>query len=114
MACVVIATVSDVVGENPQFHATFSLCPMFGGRASQQKRSFHMRKYLLAGAAAFVIAAPAGAANDTSGYVGLEGAIRFPKSQDVSGEVVFTNTGPVDFTQTNLGSYRYKKGLDLD
>ena len=73
-----------------------------------------MRKYLLAGAAAFVIAAPAAATNDNSGYVGLEGGILFPKSQDVSGEVLFTNTGPVDFTQTNLGSYRYKKGLDLD
>ncbi len=42
-----------------------------------------MRKYLLAGAAAFVIAAPAAATTDHAGYVGVEGGILFPRSQDV-------------------------------
>src|SRR5579864_692581 len=73
-----------------------------------------MRNYLLAGAAALVIAAPAAATNDNSGYVGLEGGILFPKSQSVSGEVVFTGPGLNNFTTTNIGNYRYKKGLDLD
>jgi hypothetical protein len=73
-----------------------------------------MRRYFLAGAAAFVIAAPAAATNDNNGYVGVEGGILFPKSQSVSGEVVFTSPDAVDFTRTNLGSYRYKKGYDVD
>jgi opacity protein-like surface antigen len=73
-----------------------------------------MRKYLLAGAAALVIAAPAAATNDNSGYVGIEGGILFPKSQTVQGEVVFTGTGQTNFSRTNVGSISYKKGLDLD
>ena len=73
-----------------------------------------MRNYLLAGAAALVIAVPAAATTDNSGYVGVEGGILFPRSQSVNGEVVFTNTGPTNFTTTNVGSLRYKKGLDLD
>ena len=73
-----------------------------------------MRKYLLAGAAAFIVATPAAATTDNAGYVGVEGGILFPQSQDIDGQVVFTSTGPVAFTRDDLGSYRYKKGLDLD
>ena len=62
----------------------------------------------------FGIAAPAAATTDNSGYVGVEGGILFPKSQSVSGEVVFTGPDAVGFTRTNLGSYRYKKGYDVD
>jgi opacity protein-like surface antigen len=79
-----------------------------------KKGKIPMRNYLLAGAAALVIAAPAAATNDNSGYVGLEGGILFPKSQSVSGEVVFTGPGLNNFSQTTIGNYRYKKGLDLD
>ena len=76
-----------------------------------------MRKFLFAGAAALAIATPAAATNDNNGYVGLEGGILFPKSQSVNGEVIFTNPatgGPVNFANTNIGSIKYKKGLDLD
>jgi hypothetical protein len=73
-----------------------------------------MLKYLLAGAAALVIAAPAAATNDNSGYVGLERGILFPKSQSVQGQVVFTGTGQTNFSRTTVGDFRYKKGLDLD
>jgi opacity protein-like surface antigen len=76
-----------------------------------------MRRYLLASAAALVIATPAAATTDNSGYVGIEGGILFPKSQSVSGNVIFTNTapgGPVNFATTGIGSVKYKKGLDLD
>jgi opacity protein-like surface antigen len=74
-----------------------------------------MRKYLFAGAAALAFAAaPAAATNDNSGYVGVEGGILFPKSQTVQGQVVFTGTGQTNVTQTTVGDYRYKKGLDLD
>jgi len=72
-----------------------------------------MRKYLLAGVAALVVAAPAAATNDNAGYVGLEGGILFPKSQTIFGTVDFTGT-PTDFARTDVGSLRYKKGLDLD
>ena len=87
---------------------------MFERRAFNKKKGNPMRRYFLAGAAALVIAAPAAATNDNSGYVGVEGGILFPKSQSVSGEVVFTSPDAVDFTRTNLGSYRYKKGYDVD
>ena len=73
-----------------------------------------MRKYLLASAVALVIATPAAATNDNAGYVGVEGGVLFPRSQSVSGNVVFTNNGQTGFSTTNIGSYRYKKGLDLD
>ncbi|HYX45399.1 MAG TPA: hypothetical protein VE820_01030, partial [Sphingomicrobium sp.] len=76
-----------------------------------------MLKYLMAGAAALVIAAPAAATNDNNGYVGIEGGILFPQSQSVSGNVVFTNPatgGPTNFATTDIGSVKYKKGLDLD
>src|SRR6185503_11971367 len=73
-----------------------------------------MRKYLLAGAAALVIAAPAAATTDNAGYVGVDGGILFPKSQDIFGEVTFTDGGPVNFATTGVGSIKDKKGLDLD
>ena len=73
-----------------------------------------MRKYLLAGIAALVVAAPAAATTDNAGYVGLEGGILAPKSQSISGEVVFTGTNAVDFSRTTIGTQKYKKGLDLD
>ncbi len=90
---------------------------MFGARALIKRRAYPMRKYLMAGAAALVIAAPAAATNDNSGYVGLEGGILFPRSQSVSGDVVFTTPatgGPTNFTTTSIGNQSYKKGLDLD
>jgi len=73
-----------------------------------------MRKYLFAGAAALALAAPAAATTDNSPYVGIEGGILFPQSQRVSGEVVFNGTDQTDIARTNVGRYRYKKGLDLD
>ena len=73
-----------------------------------------MRKYLLAGVAALVIAAPAAATTDNAGYVGLEGGILFPRSQNVSAAIDFTGTGPVDFSQDQIGKLKYKKGFDLD
>jgi len=76
-----------------------------------------MRKLLFAGAAALAIATPAAATNDNNGYIGLECGILFPKSQQVSGDVVFTNPlpgGPVNFATTGIGSEKYKKGFDLD
>ena len=73
-----------------------------------------MRKYLLASAVALVIATPAAATTDNSPYVGIEGGLLIPRSQTVQGEVVFTGTGQANFTQTDIGRYRYRKGLDLD
>jgi opacity protein-like surface antigen len=73
-----------------------------------------MRKYLLAGAAAFIMATPAASTTDNAAYIGVEGGILYPNSQDDSGEVIFDGPDAVDFTRSDLGSYRYKKGLDLD
>src|SRR5690242_14200276 len=73
-----------------------------------------MRKYLLAGAAALVIAAPAAATTDNAGYVGVDGGILFPKSQDIFGEVTFTDGEAVDIATEHVGRLRYKHGLDLD
>lgn len=76
-----------------------------------------MVKYLLAGAAALAIATPAAATTDNSGYVGIEGGIMWPKSQTIQSDVVFAfpgTPGPVNFTQTTIGTQRYKTGLDLD
>ena len=73
-----------------------------------------MLKYFLAGAAALAIAAPAAATTDNSGYAGIEGGIMWPKSQNVQGQIVFTGTNAADFTRTNIGNYRFKRGLDLD
>jgi opacity protein-like surface antigen len=73
-----------------------------------------MRKYLLAGAGALAIAAPAAATTDNSPYVGIEGGIMFPKSQSVSGSVNFTDPTVPDIASEHVGSLKYKKGLDLD
>ena len=73
-----------------------------------------MRKYLLASAIALGFATPAAATIDGSPYVGLEGGILFPRSQNVQGEVIFNGTGQTNFTRTDVANYRYKKGLDLD
>jgi len=73
-----------------------------------------MRKYLLATAVALVIATPAAATNDGAPYVGIEGGLLIPKRQTITGDVVFTGTGQSNFSETTVGRYRYKKGLDLD
>ena len=75
-----------------------------------------MRKFLLAAAATVAIAAPA-AARDGSGYVGVEGGILFPKSQNISGTVDFTTVGtpgPVVFGPASAANVKYKKGYDVD
>src|SRR5438046_89529 len=72
-----------------------------------------MRKLLLAAAATFAIAAPA-SAKDGQPYVGLEGGILFPKSQDVFGTVDFTNTATTDIGRSDVASVKYKKGYDVD
>ena len=73
-----------------------------------------MRKYLLASALALVIRCTGSGDERDSGYVGIEGGILVPKSDSIQGDVVFTDPGPTDFSRTNVGSYRFKKGLDLD
>jgi opacity protein-like surface antigen len=73
-----------------------------------------MRKYLLAAVAAAAISTPAFATTDNAGYVGIEGGVLFPKSQSVQGQVVFTGTGATNFGRTNVGTEKYKTGLDLD
>ena len=50
-----------------------------------------MRKYLLAAVAAAAITSPA-LARDGSGYVGVEGGILFPKSQDGDFDAIFTQS----------------------
>jgi opacity protein-like surface antigen len=73
-----------------------------------------MRKYLLAGAGALAMAAPAAATTDNSPYVGIEGGVIFPKSQSVSGSVDFTDPTVTDIAAEHVGNLKYKKGLDLD
>ena len=51
-----------------------------------------MKKLLLAGAAALVVATPA-VARDNSPYVGIEGGVLFPKKQTISGNIDFTTNG---------------------
>ena len=51
-----------------------------------------MRIYLLAAAAAAAISSPA-LARDGSGYIGIEGGVLFPESQDGDFAAVFTQTG---------------------
>src|SRR4051812_39967406 len=87
---------------------------MFGDRAYQTVKGYLMRKYLLAGIAALVIAAPAAATTDNAGYVGFEGGILFPKSHSILGEVTFNGTHAVDFDRGQIDTQKYKKGLDLD
>src|SRR5947209_12138858 len=81
---------------------------------SERGKGKLMRKILLASAAAFVIATPAAATVDNSGYVGIEGGIMKPKSQSVSGTITFTNTAIPTFARTTVASQRYKWGEDID
>ncbi|MEO7635184.1 MAG: outer membrane beta-barrel protein [Sphingomicrobium sp.] len=72
-----------------------------------------MRKYLLAGAAALVIAVPA-AARDNTGYIGVEGGVLFPKSQSVNATVDFTDALVTDIGDTRVASFKSKTGYDID
>ena len=72
-----------------------------------------MRKLFLAAAATVAIAAPA-AARDGSGYVGIEGGVLKPQSQDIFGSVDFTNPLTTDIARSNVASVRYKMGYDVD
>ena len=75
-----------------------------------------MKKLLLAGAAALVVATPA-VARDNSPYVGIEGGVLFPKKQTISGNIDFTTNGtpgPLDFARAPVANVRYKMGYDLD
>lgn len=72
-----------------------------------------MKRILLAAAATVAVAAPA-VAKDGSPYVGVEGGILFPQSQDIFGSVDFTNTAVTDVARTRVASVKYKKGYDLD
>ena len=74
-----------------------------------------MKKLLLASATALVVATPAAAA-DHSPYVGIEGGILFPRSQDIDATVDFTTNTPgvVDIARERVGSIKAKKGYDLD
>ena len=60
-----------------------------------------MRKLFLAAAATVAIAAPA-AARDGSGYVGIEGGVLKPQSQDIFGSVDFTNPLTTDIARSNV------------
>jgi hypothetical protein len=71
-----------------------------------------MRKYLLAGAAALVIAAPA-AARDNSPYLGIEGGVLFPRNTDVDAKVQ-TFTGVTVDSVGNAFTLHQKTGVDLD
>src|SRR4051794_24547692 len=74
-----------------------------------------MRKYLLAAAAAVAIASPA-AARDGSGYVGIEGGVLFPQSQNLDGAVDFTTNTltRVDLASDNVANVKFKTGYDVD
>ncbi|HET8750319.1 MAG TPA: outer membrane beta-barrel protein [Sphingomicrobium sp.] len=72
-----------------------------------------MRNYLLASVAALVVTTPAAAA-DHSPYVGIEGGILFPKSQDLSASIDFSDPAVPDIAAGRVGSLKYKKGYDLD
>ena len=72
-----------------------------------------MRNYLLAGAAALIIAVPA-AARDNSGYIGVEGGVLFPKSQSIDGSVDFTNPLVADIVDTRVARFKSKTGYDID
>ncbi|HVI05417.1 MAG TPA: flagellar motor protein MotB, partial [Sphingomicrobium sp.] len=74
------------------------------------------RNLLLATAAtvAVVIASPAAATRDNSGYVGIEGGVMFPQSQSLFGTIVFTNPATTGFARQNIGSVRYRTGYDVD
>ncbi|HVM22116.1 MAG TPA: outer membrane beta-barrel protein, partial [Sphingomicrobium sp.] len=97
-----------------------------------------MRKYLLAAVAAAVVASPA-AARDGSGYIGIEGGLLWPRSQNGTFNATFTQsaqspaagtaapapgTGLVGALPTGLATapgpiagdarVRWKRGVDLD
>ena len=72
-----------------------------------------MRNYLLAGAAALVIASPA-AARDNSAYIGIEGGVLFPKSQSVDASVDFTNPLVPDIANSRVARVKSKTGYDID
>jgi opacity protein-like surface antigen len=73
-----------------------------------------MSKFLFAATAISILAAPALAADQGFGYVGVEGGVLFPHSQDVFGLVTYTNTtiGPIPRAQA--GGKRYRPGYDVD
>ena len=73
-----------------------------------------MKKLLLTSAAALVIATPAAATTDNSPYVGIEGGVMWPKSQDIFGNINFTNTATTDFARAEVARQRYKMGWDVD
>ena len=84
-----------------------------------------MRKMLLGTAVVIAMASPA-TAKDHSGYVGIDVGAVWPKSQDIFGNVAFsgpvvcnalppaTCTLPTDFANSNIGSIKYKTGIDAD
>ncbi|MEO6359147.1 MAG: outer membrane beta-barrel protein [Sphingomicrobium sp.] len=81
-----------------------------------------MRKYLLAAVAVAAVAAPASAQNGP--YVGIEGGVLFPRSNDWDATVDYTTTqtpltpaapaGPADTSFGDAFGIEYKRGLDLD
>jgi opacity protein-like surface antigen len=74
-----------------------------------------MRKLLLATTAALAFAATPALAKDGSPYVGIEGGVTFPQSQDVNGWVTYTTpTGTTTTTTTTVGRAKYKTGYDVD
>src|SRR5690242_19037018 len=102
------------MAQNRDFHETIWQSTGSGASWLYQRGAYRMRKYLLAGAAALVIAAPAAATTDHAGYVGVDGGILFPKNQDIFGDVTFTDGDAVDIATEHVGRLRYKHGLDLD
>ena len=72
-----------------------------------------MRNYLLAAAAAAVLATPA-TARDNSFYVGAEGGVLFPQKQNIDGAVDFANPTVPDIAAGRIGSVKSKVGYDLD
>jgi OmpA-OmpF porin, OOP family len=69
-----------------------------------------MRNFLLATAAAAVLASPAYAAADGP-YVGVEGGITFPRKSDLD---VTVNNGATTTTYGNGYETRFKNGYDVD
>src|ERR1700748_455932 len=88
---------------------------MWGMPVSRQhvKKGMHMRKYLLAATAALTVATPA-IAKDGSGYVGADIGAVWPKSHDLEGGIDFANPAAPDIPFHNIGSLKYKAGIDVD
>lgn len=72
-----------------------------------------MHKLLFATVAALAVATPA-AAEDNSGYVGLEGGILIPRNTHVDATVDFTDPNVPDIIDRRIATARYKTGFDLD